>query len=318
MELSFSAFLAGVAATAAPLVLAALGETLSEKAGVINLSLDGTILLSAMTGFVAASQTNSLLTGFLAAALAGIAVSGVLAFISIRLGQSQVAVGFALAFLCRDLAYFLGSSHARQKGEQLSSIPIPGLADLPLLGPVLFSHSLIVYLSFIAIPISWYFIYRTRQGLTLRAVGENPAACWARGICPGRVQTLYTMAGGALVGLAGAAFSLAVKPGWGHPQGCEGIGWVALALVIFGGWHPLRVALGAYLFGVLQILGITLQSHFNSLPSQLFQVAPFPLMIFTLVLIHFNRKRQGAKQSRLMQLLNGKPPRSLGKSLASS
>lgn len=312
MDVSLSVLAAGVAATSAPLIFAALGETLTEKAGVINLSLDGTILLAAMTGFVMASATGSVWPGFVAAALTGMAVSLILAIIGVWLNQSQVAVGFALTFLCRDLAYFLGSPHSRQPGPQLLTAPIPGLSELPVIGPILFNHSLIVYASLLAIPLLWYFMFQSRQGLILRAVGENPEACWARGIRPRMVQTLYTVLGGALVGLAGAAYSLAIKPGWGRPQGCEGIGWIALAIVIFGGWHPLRVAVGAYIFGILQMSGILLQNIFPEIPSQIFQVAPFPLMIFTLVLIHLSRSIRGNRRSRILALLSGRPPLSLG------
>jgi simple sugar transport system permease protein len=312
MEISIAVLLAGIAASAAPLLLAALGETLTEKAGVINLSLDGTILLAAMTGFVTAAHYDSLPAGFAAAALTGMLSSSILAILSIHLGQSQVAVGFALTFLCRDLAYFLGAPFAHTAGPQLSVRPVPLLSELPFIGPVLFNHCLIVYSSFIAIPLIWYFMYHTPQGLVLRCAGENPEGCWARGIRPRVIQAFYTLAGGALVGLAGAAFSLAVKPGWGRPQGCEGIGWIALALVIFGGWHPLRVALGAYLFGFLQMMGILLQDVFPAIPAQIFQVAPFPLMIFTLVLIHISKKSKG-KKLLLLRLLSGDPPGSLGK-----
>ncbi len=309
MEITLSSFLAAIAVMAAPLVLAALGETLTEKAGVVNLSLDGTIVLSAMTGFVVASQSESLALGFIAAALVGGAVAALLAFIGVWLGQSQVAVGFALTFLCRDLAYFLGNPYARQQGPQLATLPLPFLADIPFFGKVLFSHSLIVYASFLAIPCCSYFLYNTRHGLLLRAVGENPQGCWARGINPTTVRILATIGGGMLVGLGGAAFSLAVKPGWGQPQGCEGIGWIALALVIFGSWHPLRVVAGAYLFGILQLLGIYFQDSFPTIPAQIFQVAPFPLMIFTLILIHLSANRQ----NRIMRLFSGKPPKWLGR-----
>ena len=313
MDVSLPVLAAGIAATSAPLIFAALGETLTEKAGVINLSLDGTILLAAMTGFVTASATGSVWPGFAAAAATGMAVSLVLALVGVWLGQSQVAVGFALTFLCRDLAYFLGSPYSRTPGPQLLTAPIPVLNDLPVLGPVLFNHSLIVYGSFLTIPLLWYFMFHTRQGLVLRAVGENPEGCWARGIRPRLTQTIYTALGGALVGLGGAAYSLAIKPGWGRPQGCEGIGWIALALVIFGGWHPLRVALGAYIFGLLQMSGIIMQDMFPTIPSQIFQVAPFPLMIFTLVLIHLSRNVRNTTGSRLLTLLSGTPPQALGR-----
>jgi len=310
MDLSLITLTASIAMATAPLVLAALGETLTEKAGVINLSLDGTILLAAMAGFVTASRTDSLAAGFAAAAAAGVLSSLLLALIAIWLGQSQVATGFAMTFLCRDLAYFLGAPYARTQGPQLETTPIPFLADLPLAGPVFFDQSLVVYASFAAIPLLSLFLARSRTGLIVRCVGENPEGCWARGIRPRLVQTLCTLAGGALVGLAGAAFSLAVKPGWGRPQGCEGIGWIALALVIFGGWSPLRVALGAYLFGFLQVLGILLQDSFPSIPAQIFQVAPFPLMIFTLVLVHLGSTGRGRG---LLRLLGADPPDGLGR-----
>ncbi len=309
MDISLPSFLAAIAVMAAPLVLAALGETLTEKAGVVNLSLDGTIVLSAMTGFVVASRSESLTLGFVAAALTGCAVAALLAVIGVWLNQSQVAAGFALTFLCRDLAYFLGSPYARQQGPQLATLPVPFFSDIPFFGKVLFSHSLIVYASFLAIPCCIYFLYHTRHGLLLRTAGENPEGCWARGINPQTVRIIATMTGGTLVGLAGAAFSLAVKPGWGQPQGCEGIGWIALALVIFGSWHPLRVVAGAYLFGMLQLLGIYFQDSFPTIPAQIFQVAPFPLMIFTLILIHLSSNRK----NRITRLFSGNPPKWLGR-----
>lgn len=311
--MEISTFLAALAVMAAPLVLAALGETLTEKAGVVNLSLDGTILLGAMTGFVVAAQSQSLLLGFLAAALTGCAVAGLLAVIGVWLGQSQVAVGFALTFLCRDLAYFLGNPYARQQGPQLDTLPIPFLADIPFLGKILFSHSPVVYASFLAIPCCIYFFNHTRHGLVVRAAGENPEGCWARGINPATVRILATIAGGMLVGVAGAAFSLSVKPGWGHPQGCEGIGWIALALVIFGSWHPLRVAAGAYLFGLLQLLGISFQNLFPTVPAQIFQVAPFPLMIFTLILIHLGRNSKNRRFAGFVRFFGSPPPKWLGR-----
>lgn len=312
MDLAISSFLAAIATMAAPLLIAALGETISEKGGVVNLSLDGTILLSAMVGFAAASNTQSLFLGFGAAAIAGAAVALLLAVIGVWLNQSQVAVGFALTFLCRDLAYFLGNPYSRQQGPQLETLYIPGLSQLPLLGKALFSHTLIVYLSFLLIPCVIFFIKRTKLGLHIRMAGENQESCWARGVNPKVTRTIAAVIGGSLIGLAGGAYSLAVKPGWGHPQGCEGIGWIALALVIFGGWQPLRVVFGAYFFGMLQLLGIYFQDYFTSIPPQIFQVAPFPLMIFILVLIHFSQKTKSGKRAFISRLFRGKSPQQLG------
>jgi len=312
MDLALSSFLAAIAIMAAPLLIAALGETISEKGGVVNLSLDGTILLSAMVGFAVAKETNSLLSGFAAAAVAGAVVALLLAIIGVWLNQSQVAVGFALTFLCRDLAYFLGNPYSRQQGPQLETIYIPGFSQLPFLGKVLFSHSLVVYLSFLLVPCVIFFINRTKIGLHLRMAGENQESCWARGINPKLTRTVAALVGGSLIGLAGAAYSLAVKPSWGHRQGCEGIGWIALALVIFGGWQPLRVVFGAYFFGMLQLLGIYFQDYFTSIPPQIFQVAPFPLMIFILVLIYFAQKSKYGRTAFISRLFRGKPPQQLG------
>jgi len=182
----------------------------------------------------------------------------------------------------------------------------------------------VVYLSLLTAPAAWWFLFRTRRGLELRAVGEHPAAAYARGIDPNRTQLLYAVVGGALVGMAGAAYSLGVKPGWGRPQGAEGMGWIALALVIFGGWHPLKVAAGALLFAFLQVVGIPLQDAWPGVPTQVIQVAPFPLMIFTLVLIHLARSeavtawaRKRPIAARLVRALGASAPRALGKPLRS-
>lgn len=319
-EIDIIILLAGVVAGAAPVIMATLGETITEKAGIINLSLDGTILLSAMAAFVVAYDTGSLVLGFVAAAGVGALVASVVGVFSIYLGRSQVAVGFVLTLMCRDLAYFLGNSYARLNGPQAPPLPILLLKDIPVIGPILFNHNLPVYGSLIFIGLTWWYLYRTPMGLRLRAVGEHPRAAFARGIHPRRVQMIYVLAGGLFVGIAGAIFSLSAKPGWGRPQGAEGTGWIALALVIFGGWHPVRAALGAYLFAFLQMMGIYLQGWFPSIPAQVFQVAPFPLMIFTLVLMYLSGKEtirnRAANRPRLraiLQFLSGSAPSALGK-----
>jgi simple sugar transport system permease protein len=319
-ELPLTILLASVLATAAPLIIATLGETITEKAGVINLSLDGSLLLSAMIAFMVGFETGSFTLGFAAAAVTGAAIALLVGWFGIYLGQLQVAVGFALTLMCKDLAYFLGNPYSRLQGPQLISWKIPGLSEIPFFGPVLFQQPLPVYLGLLLIPAVWWYFYRTGRGLELRAVGENPEACYTRGIDPRRKQILYTIIGGALVGLAGAAFSLGIKPGWGRPQGIEGIGWIALAIVIFGGWHPIRVALGAFLFAFLQVFGIVLQGIWTGIPAQVFQMAPFPLMILALVLINLLQYK-GVQRwlddkpglALLVDKLRGAPPRALGK-----
>jgi simple sugar transport system permease protein len=320
IELNLTILFASVVAGAAPIVLAALGETITEKSGIINLSLDGSILLSAMTAFAVAYETNNLFAGFLCGALVGATVAMLVAVFSIYLGQNQVAVGFVLTLMARDLAYFIGNPYSRQPGPQVSPLPIPMLEKIPFLGDVLFSHNLPVYLSLLLIFVCWFYIYGTPQGLKLRSVGEHPRASYARGINPQRLQLLYAICGGLLVGLAGATFSLATKPGWGRPQGAEGTGWIALALVIFGGGHPVKAAAGAYLFSFLQVLGIYLQEWLPSVPSQVFQVAPFPLMIFTLLVMSLAQKeailiwsQDKPRIKSLLQFFSGMAPSALGR-----
>jgi simple sugar transport system permease protein len=317
--------LAGVLTVAAPVVFAVIGETLSERAGVINLSMNGTILLSAMGGFAVALATDNLLLGFLAGMLIGALVALVLAFASITLKQSQVAVGFVLALLCRDLSYFLGNPIMGESGPRLSSAPIPLLSDLPLLGALFFKQDVMTYLSFALIFVAWVFLFRTRPGLMLQGIGERPAAAFARGAHVNRLRYFYTILGGALIGLAGPIYSLSVKAGWkGTISGLDGIGWIALAITIFGGWSPLRAAFGAYLFALLQWLGLVLQPVLPGIPAQVLQVAPFPLMILTLLLVNIGNAEwvertlaalpEPARRlaARILRRLRTTPPAALG------
>ncbi len=297
---------------AAPLILAALGETLSERAGVINLSLDGTVLFAAMAAFAVARASNDPWLGLAAGAAAGMAVAGVLVVLGLWLGASELAVGFILTLFCRDLAYFLGHAQARQPGPSLGVLSIPGLADIPVLGPAVFRQSPVVLLSLLAVVGVWFFLMRTRPGLLLRAVGESPAAAAARGFAVRRIRVWYCLFGGAMAGAAGAFYSLSVKPGWGHPQGCEGAGWIALAIVIFGGWKPVRVALGALFFAAIQVSGILLQDVLPGLSGTLFQIAPFPVMIITLLVVNLRRSAAFREAARRVPLLGRLVPRTAG------
>lgn len=276
--------LASVVAQSSPLVFASIGETITEKAGVINLSLDGSILLSAMTAFVVAFKTGSLVLGFAAAMAVGAALAFLVAFGSITLRQDQVAIGFVLTLLADDLSAFLGQPYTRRPGPFVKHMPIPILKDIPILGPILFNHNIVVYLSLALILVVWWWIFKTQPGLRLQGIGERPEAAFARGTDVNRMRYLYTIVGGALVGFAGAAFSLSVKLGWseGHTRGT---GWIALAIVIFGGWHPFRAAFGAYLFGGLKTVVTTMQRAFPGVPVVLFNTAPWLLMILTLLLV---------------------------------
>jgi general nucleoside transport system permease protein len=317
--------LASVLAGAAPLIFATIGETLSERSGVINLSVNGTILLSAMAGFVVGVKTGNILLGFLAGMLVGALVASIVAFSSITLKQSQVAVGFVLALMCRDLSYFLGNPYMGMSGPRVPAMPIPVLSQIPIIGPIFFNQDIVTYLSYLVIIVAWIWIFKTRPGLMLQGVGERPAAAFVRGAHVERVRYLYTILGGALVGVAGPAFSLSIKAGWkGTISGLDGIGWIALALTIFGGWNPLRAAFGAYLFGLLQWLGLVLQPSLPGIPSQVLQVAPFPLMILTLLLVNIGntewveRVLAGLPEStrkliaRVLRSLRATPPAALG------
>ena len=317
--------MAGVIAAATPVVVAVIGETFSERSGVINLSANGLIVLAAMTGFAAAYTTGvvwlGLLAGFATGAVAGLLIS----FSSISLKQSQVAIGFILSLLFRDLAYFLGTPFMVLPGPTVSRLAIPLLKDIPILGPLLFDQNVLVYFSYILIGVSYYWIFHTRQGLILRGVGEQPISAYSRGIDVNRQRYLYTALGAGLIGLAGPMYSLSIKAGWnGTMTGLDGIGWIVLSITIFGGWNPLRGSFGAYLFVFLQWMGLALQSYLTNVPSQVLQVAPFPLMILTLLFVNIGDTEwvtrmlatlpRGVRGGfyRLFRFLRKPPPASLG------
>ncbi|GAB4214933.1 MAG: ABC transporter permease [Synechococcales cyanobacterium] len=305
--------------TATPLVFACLGETLTERAGVINLSAEGTLLMGAMSGFAVAQTTQNLWLGFLAAAIVGMGFAGIVAFGSLTLRQSQVAIGFVLAVLGSDLSSFLGNPYVLTPGPTVPSWPIPLLSQIPILGSLFFRADLLVYLSYGLTFGVWWLLYHTGPGLKIRLLGEHPAAAFARGINVIRWRYALTLIGGSLMGIAGAAFSLDFKAGWTHRH-TAGYGWIALAIVIFGSWDPLRVVLGVYLFGILQSLASVAQSQIRGIPTQVFSVAPFVLMI--LVLVFTSRDVLGrllaplpvAWQRRIQQWVGSEPPAALGQS----
>ncbi len=297
--------------TATPLVFAVVGETITEKAGIINLSMEGSLMLSAMAGFVVAYETNSLLLGFLAAAVVGLLVAALIAFSSIRLKLNQVAVGFVLFQLCTDLSTFLGNGHVRIPGPTVQALPIPLLEDIPVIGPIFFRQNLLVYLSYLLVFGTWWFMFRTRPGLGLQGIGERPEAAHARGIPVNRLRYFYTMLGGALIGIGGAAYSLSIKIGWSF-QHTRNLGWIALAIVIFGGWHPVRAASGAYLFAGLLTAAQLLQEPLPNL-AQVLPTLPFPLMILTLVVIYSDwLRRLTDRFPALRSLFAGEPPGAIG------
>ncbi|MCU0552913.1 MAG: ABC transporter permease, partial [Leptolyngbya sp. Prado105] len=229
-----------------------------------------------------------------------------------------VAIGFVLALLGANLSSFLGNSFVRIPGPTVPSFRIPLLQDIPLLGRLFFQSDLLVYLSYAVIALTWIYFYRTRAGLMLRAIGEQPNAAFARGTNVVLMRYIYTLIGGAFMGIAGAAFSLNFKAGWSQLH-TAGYGWVALAIVIFGGWNPLRVAISCYLFGILQSLAGVAQSTIPDVPTQVFTVAPFLLMILLLVVTSSDglEKILKALPSPLdrtaSELIRSTPPAALGK-----
>ena len=305
------AALASILLASAPLIFATIGETLTEKSGVINLSLDGSILLSAMIGFATAYLTGSVWLGFAAAAVVSLLVALLVAYASISLRLNQVAVGFVLTLLCADLSSFLGNPFVRIQGPSVPHLPIPILEDVPFIGPILFDQDPVVYGSILAIIAAYLFMFRTRRGLALQGIGERPEAAHARGVPVNRMRYVYAAVGGALVGIAGAAYSLDVKLGWSYRH-TAGLGWIALAIVIFGGWHPIRAAFGAYLFGALQVLALKLQPVLPNL-SQVLSTLPFPLMIFTLLLVSSDLLgRLLDRWPAVRGVLRSEPPSALG------
>ncbi len=310
--------LAIAVAAAAPIVIAAIGETITERVGVINLSADGVILLAGLGGFVAAQTTKNVWIGFVAAAIVGSLVALVVAFGAITLKQSQTAIGFVLALLCTDLSSFLGAPFVLTDAPRVPSWPLPLLSDIPYLGPILFHADAVVYFTYLLIGVSWFYFYKTRPGLLLRSVGEQPSAAFARGVPVIATRYLYTIVGGALVGIAGAAFTLDIKAGWTFRH-VAGYGWIALSLVIFGGWNPLKVALGAYLFGITQSLLGKAQSVVTLIPSQVFPILPFVFMILVLMVSSGDLVDRMARlfplgvRRALLRTLRATPPNSLGK-----
>lgn len=312
------AVMASIVLQATPLIIAVCGEILTERSGVVNLSLDGTMLMAAMTAFVIGLKTQNVWLGFAAGAAIGAMFALIVAFGNIRLGQSQVAIGFVLTLLGDDLSAFLGQNYNRMPGGvKVPHYGIPFLKDIPVLGPIFFNQDFLVYFAMILIVVTWWWLNRTQPGLRLRGSGERPAAAFARGVDVNRTRYLYTILGGSLVGIAGAAYSLNVKVGWsdGH---IRGMGWIALAIVIFGGWSPIRGAIGALLFGATKALATVLQPVFPAVPAVVFNTIPWFLLIFVLLVMgsdyteRFISWMPAGWQRPLRQVLRISPPLALG------
>ena len=276
-----------------PLLFAALGELISEKAGVMNLGVEGMMLMGAVTGFAVDVYTHSQWAGILAAMIAGGIVAIIHAFLTISLRANQVVSGLALTIFGTGLSAYLGKPLIGLPAPAtFKTVPIPGLSEIPWVGPILFSHDLLVYLSFVLVAVIWFILYKTKTGLILRAVGENPGAVDAAGINVFKVRYIAVILGGMMAGAAGAYLSLAYAPSWLENM-TAGKGWIALSLVIFAMWNPLRALLGAYLFGIIDALGFQMQSFGVTVPSYFLKMLPY---LFTfLVLIIMTRETKNRR-----------------------
>ena len=269
------------------IVFATVGEILAERSGILNLGVQGMMLVGAVMGFWATYETGSLWLGVLAALIAGAALSVIHAFNSVTLRVSQIVSGLALTIFGTGVAAFIGRAGANPLiGEpsraEFKPILTGGLADLPIVGPLIFGHDALVYLSWIVVATSSYYLFRTRPGLTVRAVGEDPASAEAAGVNVSKVRYIHVMIGGALAGLGGAYFSLALVPSWqDNPIGPAG--WIAIALVILASWRPWRALWVAYLFGAAGRINFTFQTLEINVPATLLDMLPFLLAIIAMI-----------------------------------
>jgi len=291
-------------ATGTVLLFATIGEILTERAGVLNLGLEGMMLIGAMAGFSASLRFGNPWLGLGAAMLAGGALSLLHGVVTIHLQGDQVVSGLSLTFLGTGLALVFGEGLTGQNPPQIPAMDMPLLSLIPVLGPIFFKgHSVLVYVGYLFTPLTWYYIHHTRPGLHLRAIGENPAAADSMGLNVYRLRYFYVFVGGCLAGLAGATISLSVSPGWYSVQTTSGQGWIAIGLVIFAQWDPIRGAIGAYLFGALRrgildlqgprlLFGFVNPLYVNPNLGFFLQMAPYLLTIVALMVGARAAKRQ--------------------------
>lgn len=284
---SYALLLAATLNAGTVLALASLGLLINEKVGVVNLGAEGMMLCAAIAGFATVVHTGNDWLGFAAGMAAGAALAAIFGVLVIWLNTNQYATGLALTLFGTGFSAFVGTAYVQAKIPERSSFAIPGLSDIPLLGPALFRHHPLVYLTVaFALALIW-FLYRTRSGLVLRSVGENPESAHALGYPVRRIRLFAVVAGGALCGLAGAYMSIIYTPLWVEGM-VAGKGWIALALTTFATWRPARVLLGAYLFGGVTMLQFHLQGIGVELPSQFLTMLPYVATIVVLALISRN------------------------------
>lgn len=285
----FEAVLLTVITAATPLLIAAIGELVVERSGVLNLGVEGMMIMGAVVGFAVANQTGSGTLGVLAAIVAGMGMALIFGFLVLSLVTNQVATGLALTILGLGVSGMIGEAYIGVPGLRLPELNIPGLSELPFIGPVFFQQDAVVYLGFALVALVAFVLFRTRTGLILRAVGDNHGSAHALGYSVIKVRYLAVLFGGGCAGLAGAYMSLAYTPQWVENM-TAGRGWIALALVVFASWLPFRVIAGAYLFGAVTVLTFHAQAQGIGVPSQLLSSLPYIATIAVLVLISANRR----------------------------
>lgn len=286
---------------ATPLLLAALGELVVEKSGVLNLGVEGMMLMGAVSGFAVTIISGNALLGIIAAVIAGGLMALVFGLLTITLLSNQVATGLALTLFGVGFSALIGVNFVGTPVPALPKLAIPILSDLPIMGPLLFSHDFLVYFSVAMVVVIHFWLFKTRFGLKLRAVGESQEAAHALGHDVVGIRYMAVIFGGMMAGLAGAFLSLSYTPMWVENMS-SGRGWIALALVVFASWMPARVLLGAYLFGGITIMQLFLQGMGVNMPSQILSMLPYLLTIVVLVMI-----------SRDSSKIKSAAPASLGK-----
>ncbi len=282
----FIAILSSAVVAGTPILFAALGELVTEKVGVTNLGVEGMMLIGAVSGFMAAIATGNSWIGLVTAMLAGGVMGLIHAVLTVTLRANQVVSGLALTIFGSGLSGYLGKSYIGiPVAEPFRGVVLPMLGDIPFLGPVLFRHDLLVYMSWVLVLALWFFLKRTRAGLFMQAVGENPGAADSLGVHVFALRYLYIIVGGMLCGAGGAYLSLASAPSWLENM-TAGRGWIAIALVIFALWRPERALIGSYLFGGIDALGFHLQAAGVHLSHFFLQMLPyiFTIMVLTVVM----------------------------------
>lgn len=282
--------LASLMVAATPILLAALGELVVEKSGVLNLGVEGMMIIGAVTGYAIAVNSGSPVLGFICAALGGVALSMIFAVITQILMANHVATGLALTLFGLGLSSLIGTEYLQLRPPAVEKLNFGPLADIPFIGRVLFQHDAMVYLSLGLVIAVWAFLKYTRAGLILRAVGEGHAAAHALGYKVIRVRFMAIAFGGACAGLGGAYLSLIRVPQWTEGM-TAGAGWIALAIVVFASWKPIWILLGAYLFGGVTVLQLNLQAAGVSIPVELLSMSPYLITILVLVILSSGKGR---------------------------